>query len=198
MTRALVVLFLLVVTAGCSTDDGRALRAPEPGMTAPPRTVEPTVPEPSPSDAAFVVASAAFVADGVIPERYTCTGDDVSPPLSWSGFPPGPVEFAIMVTDPDAGEFLHWAVWGIPGDGTSVAEGDAGLPAGAKQAVNDFGQVGWSGPCPPAGPAHRYVFQVHAMEAPMALDDGASADDFRAALASFAHGTLIATYATTP
>ncbi|MGH2684488.1 MAG: YbhB/YbcL family Raf kinase inhibitor-like protein [Actinomycetota bacterium] len=194
MRRFVVPLVVVLLVAACSTDEGRALRAPPPGVTAPPRTVQATVPEPSPSDAAFVVSSDAFVADGVIPDRYTCEGDDVSPPLSWSGFPPGPVEFAIMVTDPDAGEFLHWAVWGIPSDVTSLAEGDAGLPAGAKQAVNDFGEVGWSGPCPPPGQAHRYVFQVHAMEAPLPLADGADARDFRAALASFAHGTLTGTF----
>jgi Raf kinase inhibitor-like YbhB/YbcL family protein len=192
LRRGLLALALLLV-AGCSTDDGRTLRPPPPGATAPPRTTESTVFQPSPADLAFVVTSSSFIDGGEIPERHTCNGADIAPAVSWSGFPAGAVEFAVMVTDRDAGEFLHWAVWGIPGSVTSLAEGS--LPAGAKQAANDFGDVGWSGPCPPEGPAHRYVFQVHAMEAPLPLGDGATADDFRAALASFAHGTLTGTYA---
>ena len=196
MSRLRVVVAVLMAAplavGACSTDDGRALRPPPPGATAPPRTTESTVPQPSPIDAAFVVTSDAFAEGGAIPDRSTCHGEDVSPPLSWSGFPEGTVEFAVMVTDPDAGNFLHWAMWGIPPDVTSLAEN--AVPAGAELAENDFGTLGWRGPCPPDGPAHRYVFQVHAMEAPLPLDDGASADDFRAALASFAHGTLTATY----
>ena len=191
MKRLVAALFLVVVV-GCSTDDGRAMRPPPPGVTAPPRTTEPAVAEPAPADLAFVVASESFVDGGEIPVEHTCNGEDELPTLSWSGFPEGPAEFAVMMTDPDAGDLLHWAVWGIPGDVTSIGPG--ALPESARQAENDLGVEGWSGPCPPAGQTHRSVIQVHAMEAPMALEDGASSDDFRAALASFAHGTLTATY----
>ena len=190
--RRLAWVVLVAVAAACSTDDGRAMRPPPPGATSPPRTTEPTTPSVAPADAAFVVVAESFAEGGAIPVEHTCDGDDVSPGLSWSGFPEGPVEFAVMVTDPDAEEFLHWAVWGIPGDVTSFGPGS--LPEGAVEGENDFGEAGWSGPCPPSGQTHRYVIQVHAMEAPLGLEAGASGDDFRAALASFAHGTLTATY----
>jgi Raf kinase inhibitor-like YbhB/YbcL family protein len=120
----------------------------------------------------FHLRSAAFKNGGAIPARYTCTGGDVSPPLSWSAGPSGTSAFAIVVTDPDApgGTFTHWTVWDLPSKTRS-------LKAGANppfQGENSFGSVGWRGPCPPAGPAHHYVFRIYALDKALHLARGTS------------------------
>ncbi len=111
--------------------------------------------------AAFVLTSPAFPSGGTIPARYTCDGANVSPPLRWSAPPRGTVSLALTVLDPDApgGSFLHWQVRGIP-------PRTRGLPAGsALGGRNGSGRSGWTGPCPPAGPAHRYRFALRAIGA---------------------------------
>lgn len=115
---------------------------------------------------ALRLTSSAFGTDGAIPIEHTCDGQDVSPPLSWSGVPDGTAAFALVVTDPDARGFVHWVLADIPGDTTELpaAEGDAiGVPG-----RNDFGRTGWGGPCPPSG-THRYVFRLYALSAPLEL-----------------------------
>ena len=107
---------------------------------------------------AFELTSEAFEDGGTIPVRYTCDGENVSPPLAWSGAPEGTKSFALFVEDPDAprGTFDHWIVYDIPADAEGLPE-DAGAsprleaPGGPLQGKNDFGDVGWGGPCPPRG-----------------------------------------------
>src|SRR4051812_28037604 len=101
--------------------------------------------------------------DGLLPERFTCDGEDVSPPLRWDGAPLEAHEFAISCVDPDAprGEFVPWLVWGIEG----YLEGiDAGyVPLHGHQGVNGFDRLGYGGACPPHGsPPHRYRFTLYA------------------------------------
>lgn len=122
---------------------------------------------------AFALRSAAFEQGQSIPARYTCDGDDVSPPLAWSGAPEGTRSFALVVDDPDAPDpaaprtrWVHWVVYEIPATADAIGE-DArtnGLPAGAREGVNDWKRTGWGGPCPPIG-RHRYFHRLYALDA---------------------------------
>jgi Raf kinase inhibitor-like YbhB/YbcL family protein len=111
--------------------------------------------------------SSAFSDDGPIPRRFTCEGEDLSPPLQWSDAPEGTRSFVLLCDDLDApaGTWHHWAVYDIPIDRIALPDG-AGRPgqAGLMQAINDFGRLGYGGPCPPRsdGP-HNYHFRVLAV-----------------------------------
>jgi Raf kinase inhibitor-like YbhB/YbcL family protein len=125
--------------------------------------------------------SPAFADGEPIPERFTCAGDDVSPPLEWTGVPKEVVSLALVVEDVDASvrPATHWSAWGIdPGSGA--------LPEGARaptEGRNDYGDTGYRGPCPPAKRgAHRYVFRLHALDAELELESGRSRRSFDAAL----------------
>ena len=112
----------------------------------------------------MALRSEAFEAGGAIPSRHTCDGEDISPPLEWTGAPNATKAFALLVHDPDAGGFIHWVIADIPGDATSLGEG-----RGDTEAVpgrNDYGGIGWGGPCPPSG-EHRYVFNLYALSSPL-------------------------------
>ena len=113
-------------------------------------------------------------------ERYTCDGDDVSPPLSWTSPPPGTVQLAFLVTDQsavsDGDPFVHWALAGVEPSEVSILEGS--VPVGAVQATNSFGDVGYGGPCPPEGdPAHLYRVTMYALNQQVELADGAEANE---------------------
>lgn len=118
------------------------------------------------------VQSAAFEEGGDIPRKYTCDGENLSPPLSWSGVPKGTRSLVLIVDDPDAprGDFVHWVMYNIPGDRTELPEG-VGI---GVQGKNDSGGTGYGGPCPPAGPAHRYFFKVYALDQELNLTAGAT------------------------
>lgn len=119
----------------------------------------------------FQLSSDAFSDGGLIPVKYTCDGSDVNPPLKWSGVPPGTKSLAMIVYDPDApsGTFIHWILYNINPSVTSIAEGasrkdDREIPGIGVQGLNDFGEVGYGGPCPPRGHGtHRYYFALHAL-----------------------------------
>ncbi|MCS6879253.1 MAG: YbhB/YbcL family Raf kinase inhibitor-like protein [Geminicoccaceae bacterium] len=118
--------------------------------------------------AAMRLASPAFAAGGRIPERYTCDGADLSPPLSWSGAPVSTRSFVLVCEDPDApaGTWYHWAVFDIPADQTSLPEGLAKTEkvGRLRQAINDFRKPGYGGPCPPRGHGtHHYRFRLLAL-----------------------------------
>jgi Raf kinase inhibitor-like YbhB/YbcL family protein len=120
--------------------------------------------------------SSAFGKGENIPSRYTCEGDDVSPPLSWSEVPEGTKSFALVVDDPDAPDpaapkrvWVHWVLYDIPAGTTSLAEGaSTSLPAGAKTGKNDWGKQAWGGPCPPIG-RHRYFHKIYALDTTLEL-----------------------------
>lgn len=114
--------------------------------------------------------SSGFQNGGDIPRKYTCDGTDVSPPLRWENAPVGAKAFALIPDDPDApvGTWVHWVIYDLPGETKELAEGLKAadtLPNGAKQGMNDFRKVGYGGPCPPPGPAHRYFFKLYALDA---------------------------------
>jgi len=116
--------------------------------------------------------SDAFPAGGDIPPRYTCMGDDVSPPLAWSGVPDGTRSLVLIIDDPDAPDprapkmtWVHWLVYNLPPDTRALAEDAAanGLPSGARQGINDWGRGDYGGPCPPVG-RHRYFHKLYALD----------------------------------
>src|SRR6266536_2230915 len=139
-------------------------------------------PEANTPEAAMTItlSSTAFAEGDDIPRRYTCDGENVSPPLSFAGVPADSQDLALLVEDPDApgGTFVHWVAWGIDPGQPHIAAG-APTPGSGK---NGFGGTGYRGPCPPAGKPHRYVFTVYALSAPLDLAAGASADALRQAI----------------
>jgi Raf kinase inhibitor-like YbhB/YbcL family protein len=139
----------------------------------------------------LTLESPAFRDGGSIPVRFSCDGDDVSPPLAWSGVPAGAGELTLLVEDPDADRFVHWTVLGISPELRRLAEGR--VPPGAIETENGFGDRRWGGPCPPEGDQpHRYVFALYATKAPLRLGEDASPDEVREALGDrpLARGTL--------
>ncbi len=131
---------------------------------------------------------------------FSCTGENVSPHLQWSGAPRGTKSFAVTCYDPDAPVgWWHWLVFNIPADVSSLASGasGAGLPQGAVESITDFGAPGYGGPCPPEGEMHRYVFTVYALSVEK-LDLDATAMPgfvgFMAHMNALGRATLTATY----
>jgi Raf kinase inhibitor-like YbhB/YbcL family protein len=116
----------------------------------------------------FSLRSAAFEPGGPILAGHTCDGADVSPPLAWASTPPA-AELAVVVRDPDADGFVHWVVTGI--DPLVQGLGEGGVPEGAIEHPNDFGQAGWRGPCPPDGETHTYEVAVYALPEPLVLSE---------------------------
>jgi Raf kinase inhibitor-like YbhB/YbcL family protein len=117
----------------------------------------------------LLLTSPGLPPGGDIPKQYTCDGSDISPPLAWSGAPPKTVGFVLVVEDPDApgGTFRHWAAYDIAANTTSLPAGfHAGAPAPFAEGRNDFGKIGYSGPCPPPGQTHRYVFTLIPLSQP--------------------------------
>lgn len=120
----------------------------------------------------LTLVSSAFRHNGDIPAHYTCDGDDVSPPLSWSGVPAGTRSLALILDDPDAPDpkapkmtWVHWVLYNIPPAATELPEhvGTKNLPQGTLEGVNDWKRAGYGGPCPPVG-RHRYFHKLYALD----------------------------------
>lgn len=128
---------------------------------------------------AFELTSSAFKEGERIPDRHTCEGEDVSPPLHWSVPPASTKSFALIADDPDApgGPWVHWVIYNLSLDLRGLPEG---IPAkdhwldGALQGLTDFKRVGYGGPCPPPGKPHRYYFKLYALDAILNLKPRAS------------------------
>lgn len=125
----------------------------------------------------FKILSSAFRDGETIPARYTCTGEDISPPLAWKEVPENTRSLALIVDDPDAPDpkaprmtWVHWLLYDIPPSITALEEAvPAGkLPPGTRQGINDWKRTGYGGPCPPVG-RHRYYFKLYALDT--VLDD---------------------------
>jgi Raf kinase inhibitor-like YbhB/YbcL family protein len=140
--------------------------------------------------------SSAFARGAMIPARYTCDGVDVAPPLSWSRIPARTAQLALTLEDLDTPghPFTHWAIAGLGSGSNGIAE--AAQPPGAVQGRNDFGRVGYGGPCPPRGQRHRYRFVLYALRAPLALAPGFRLADQGTAIAkdTLAVGELVGVY----
>ena len=130
----------------------------------------------------FRLWTTAFDPSGAIPPRFTCDGEDVSPDLAWAGAPADTGSFALVVDDPDARGFVHWTVLDVDAsESGSLPAGYSASPDAPQQGTNDFGRIGWNGPCPPSG-THRYRFTLFALPGPLALAGAPSATDVRASL----------------
>ena len=125
---------------------------------------------------ALTFTSAAFEDGGSIPRKYTCEGDDVSPPLRWDGVPGDVQSLALIVDDPDAPDpaapkmtYVHWVLYNIPPDAGGLAEAVPadGLPGMTEEGLNDWKRTGYGGPCPPIG-RHRYFFKLYALDTVLA------------------------------
>ncbi|MBK1645620.1 phosphatidylethanolamine-binding protein [Thiocapsa imhoffii] len=120
---------------------------------------------------AMVLMSQAFVDGGAIPTRYTCEGEDCSPPLSWAGLPEGTASLVLIIDDPDAPDpaaprmvWNHWILYNLPPTADLVAgAATSGLPPGVGEGINSWGRIGYGGPCPPIG-CHRYFHCLYALD----------------------------------
>ncbi len=146
------------------------------------------------------ITSSAFEEGGLIPPKYTCDGDDISPPLQWDAVPESTKSIALISDDPDApmGTWVHWVLYNLPADTKELAENihpDNTLPNGARQGTTDFGRIGYGGPCPPSG-THRYFFKIYALDTELDLAAGAAKSDLINAMIGhiLAEGQLMGKY----
>lgn len=162
---------LIMIMAACTDND------PD---TTPDETDEEQTPM------TFDITSAAFDATQTIPDRYTCTSDDVSPPLTFTGHPDNTASIALIVDDPDApgSTWVHWVVMDLPGDTAMIPEAvtsNGDLPGNALQGQNSWGRSDYGGPCPPSG-EHRYYFKAYALDTQLDLDASATKADVETAM----------------
>jgi Raf kinase inhibitor-like YbhB/YbcL family protein len=140
------------------------------------------------------ITSSAFFNWGPIPEAYTCNDLDVSPPLAFSNIPENATSLALLMEDNTApsGDFVHWIVWNIPKNTTSLIANKTSI---FPQGINDFGNIGYNGPCPPSG-THNYLFVIYALDTMLTLENGATKTAFRAAITDhiLAQGQIIGKY----
>lgn len=162
--RGLLPFFLIMVLAwvigGCGPDASPTAVAEQEGGQA----------------MAFQIMSSAFSPGGVIPEKYTCDGQDLSPPLQWADPPVGTRSLALISDDPDApaGTWVHWVLFNLPAGTRSLPEAvpaDAELPDGSRHGQNSWKRLGYGGPCPPSG-THRYFFKLYALDTILDIKSG--------------------------
>ena len=146
------------------------------------------------------IKSTAFDEGKLIPEKFTCDGADVSPPLSWSQPPEGTKGFVLICDDPDApmGTWVHWVLYGLSPNTLELPENipdDKEVLDGAKQGINDFRMIGYGGPCPPGG-THRYFFKLYAVDTEVDLNAGATKSEVLDAIKGhiLAEGQLVGRY----
>jgi len=136
---------------------------------------------------ALEIKSDAFKDGGRMPSQYACDERDISPPLAWSDVPAGTKSFALICDDPDAPSksWSHWVVFNIPPDKTGLPENfpKVGISDdGTNQGINDFGKVGYGGPCPPPDGPHRYFFKLYALDTTLMLDENSTKDAVQEAI----------------
>ena len=200
LSLAIVSAVLLLGACGVTSPAPTAAVTSAPtAAPAVPATVDPTsveVPTLPPAstlaatavpDVPFTLTSTAFAEGEVIPDQYTyrlgaqCTGANLSPQLTWVGTPAHTQSLAVIVSDPDGGDWAHWVQFNIPGDATSLPEATAGPNLGLK-GRNDFGELGYGGPCPPGG-THHYIFTLYALDATLSVAEGATRSEVEQAMA---------------
>lgn len=148
-----------------------------------------------------ITLSSTSLKDGKVPTECTCDGDDASPSLEWTTPPEGTKSLALTATDPDApgGTFTHWLLFNLPGNALSLPKGlpqEGHLSDGSEQGQNDFGKLGYGGPCPPPGNAHRYVFTLYALDRTLNATAGSARSQLETAIRGhvLARGELTARY----
>ncbi len=132
------------------------------------------------------LSSPSFEHEGMIPERYTCDGEDINPTLQIDGVPQGTQSFALIVDDPDApkGTWDHWILWNLDPSIQEIPEGTK-TPQGTL-GTNDFKRLEYGGPCPPSG-THRYYFKLYALDQKLNLKEGATKEELETAM----HGHVL-------
>jgi Raf kinase inhibitor-like YbhB/YbcL family protein len=165
MRRVVALLVPLALAAACGGGDDET---------------EATEPTDATSTTSFTFTGGDVAEGEPIDPRFSCDGENVSPALAWEAPPADTVELALVVDDPDApgGSFVHWVVAGLPPDQTSLERGSRE----GEQGANDGGGTGWTGPCPPGGETHGYVFTLYALDTESGFEGGGSADDLREAI----------------
>jgi Raf kinase inhibitor-like YbhB/YbcL family protein len=155
----------------------------------------------SANSAQIQLTSAAFAFGDKIPVRFTCEGDDVSPPLQWRGAPLEARSFALIMDDPDAprGTWVHWLLYNIPAAAVELTQAVPTLPetpSGARHGRNTAGDMAYAGPCPPPGKPHRYFFRLYALDTLLSLTPGASRAELEEAMNQhiLGQGELMGTY----
>jgi len=183
--RIFLILMLLVLISGCI--------ASEPD--------EETLIEEDMNMDAISISSDVFENGGMLSLEYTCDGEDRSPPLSWDAAPAGTQSIALIVDDPDApGKiFVHWVIFNIPANTTRLPGAvpkNKTLDDDVLQGTNDFGRIGYNGPCPPPGKPHRYFFRIYALDTTLGLKSGATKSQLEAAMSGhiLAQGEMIGKY----
>jgi len=149
---------------------------------------------------AFELTSSAVAHEEPIPQKYTCDGEDMSPPLEWSDPPEGTQSLALIADDPDApvGTWVHWVLYNLPAETRALSEAvpsDADLPDGSSNGKNGWRRLGYGGPCPPSG-THRYFFKLYALDTTLDLAAGASKEQLLRAMEGhiLAQTELMGTY----
>jgi Raf kinase inhibitor-like YbhB/YbcL family protein len=167
-----------------------------------PSTPEQTITDPLAMEEAvsIEITSNAFTQGQPIPAKYTCTGENISPALSWGEPPAGTQSFALIMDDPDApgGTWVHWVLFNIPASARSLPEAfpkDKTLPDGSMSGNSSFGGPGYGGPCPPSG-THRYFFKLYALDEMPAISAGANKGELEKAMVGhiLAQGELMGTF----
>ena len=198
-----VAIVMSLFVAGCASPSPpqptatmlAGAASPSAAPTGGPPTATP-VPEESSVAGPFSLTSPAFADGAAIPKRFTCDGDNVSPPLEWAAAPAAALSLALIVTDPDARDFVHWVVYDMDVSATGgLQAGWSTTPDAAPQGRTSFGKVGWGGPCPPSG-SHHYRFRLLALDTLLDLPAGPSADAVLSAAEGHVLGeaTLTGTY----
>ncbi|HEY43786.1 MAG TPA: YbhB/YbcL family Raf kinase inhibitor-like protein [Anaerolineae bacterium] len=148
----------------------------------------------------FVLSSPAFEEGAPIPRKYSCDGEDISPPLYWTDPTEDIMSFALISDDPDApvGTWVHWVLYNLPADTRSLPEAfpsDLELPDGTKNGENSWRRLGYGGPCPPGG-THRYFFKLYALDTLLEMASGVTKDQLLQAMEGhiIAETELMGTY----
>ena len=185
--QVLTILTIVLALGGCA-GRSQTVTTPPPAAT------------PANDKAEIKLTSAAFNEGQPIPRAYTCDGVNISPPLEWSSVPKTARTIAIVCDDPDApgGTWVHWVLYNLPADNIGLVENlpaTDNLKAGGFQGTNDFGKIGYGGPCPPSG-THRYFFHVYALDSELPLKAGATKAELTKAMAGHIviQGQLMGTY----
>ncbi len=131
--------------------------------------------------------SPAFNNNQSIPQKYTCEGEDISPPLEWKGVVENVKSFVLIADDPDApmGTWVHWVIYNIPSEVTELKEGIPAIESlddGTLQGITDFNRIGYGGPCPPPGKPHRYYFKLYALDTKLQFSPGATKKEVEQAI----------------
>lgn len=186
MLRFFLLLALLLAApffAGCRHNDP----TPERAAAAATQAIAP------------LVLSSSSLQNSEYPKQLTCDGEDSSPTLAWTAPPPATKSLVLTVTDPDASTFTHWVLYNLPASASSLPANvprQNQLSDGSRQGRNDFGKIGYAGPCGPHGSTHRYFFDLFALDSILDLPTGATRAQIEDAMSThvLARGKLMARY----